>query len=313
MNPPPRSKILLALGTVYIVWGSTYLGIRFMVAELPPLLSGGFRYLIAGGVFYVAARLRPGAAPPATGRQLRNAVLLGVGLVGLSNGLVNMAERHVPSGLTALLLAVMPLWVALIEMLRPRGQRPTARALLGVATGFVGTALLVWHPPGGQPLHIVSALLLGLASLNWALCSVAGRHADRPANWMISSGVEMMAGGVAQLIVGSATGEIGALAAAHPGPHALWAFVYLVVIGSWLGYGAFSWLIRNAPPTFVATYAYVNPLVAVILGAAIAGEALGLRTLAGGAVIVLSVVVVTTARRPVRSGSDAANDRSRHG
>ncbi len=292
-----RNQVAVALATVYVVWGSTYLGMRIAVTELPPLLVGGSRNLIAGATFLLLALALPSTPRPAR-REIRNAVLLGLALVGISNGLVIVALRDVTSSLTALILAIMPLWVALIELFRPGGARPTARALVGIAVGFLGTAFLVWRPGGGLAIEALPFLMLILATINWAAASVAGRIVARPQSSLVSSGIEMCAGGLAQLAVGACLGEARALAA-MPGPpsaRAMVAFVYLVVVGSWAGYGAFSWLTRHAPPTLVATYAYVNPLVAVILGVAIGAEALAPRMLVAGAVIVGAVVLVTTAR-----------------
>lgn len=293
------AKIALALGSVYLVWGSTYLGIRWVVAELPPLLSGAMRFIVAGLGFLLLARIAGGPLT-LTRRQLRNAVIIGLCMPGVSNALVNLAERSVPSALTALILAVMPLWLALFQSLQRHGPRPGSRAGAGLLIGFAGTVVLVWRTSGDASISIPAALMLLAASLLWAGGSLYARSADRPNPWMASAGIEMLAGGLLQGIVGLLQGDLGQMLRATPSPRAVWSLVYLTVIGAWAGYGAFSWLTRNARPTLVATYAYVNPLVAVLLGWAIGNEPLGPRTLAGGALIVASVVLVTTASpRPV--------------
>jgi drug/metabolite transporter (DMT)-like permease len=294
--PASRAQIALALGTVYLVWGSTYLGIRWVVAELPPFAAGAVRFVTAGGVFLLVGLLTGGPLP--TRRQLRNAALVGIFLPGISNGLVGLAERRVPSSITALVLAVMPLWMALLETVRPGGTRPSRRAALGLLLGFGGTALLVLG--GGRGQQVIEPLgvgLLLLASFIWAAGSLFARGAARPGSWMVSAGTEMLAGGLCQATLALVQGELPRLAAAHPSGRALGALVYLIAIGAWLGYGAFSWLTRRARPAVVATYAYVNPLVAVVLGSLLAGEVLAPRAAVSGVVIVAAVVLVTTARK----------------
>jgi drug/metabolite transporter (DMT)-like permease len=290
----PRVKVAVALAIIYVVWGSTYLGIRWTVAELPALLAGALRFIVAGLGFLLAAR----AAGPirATRRQLGSAALIGLLLPGLSNGLVGLAERQVPSSVAALILALLPLWIALFQALGPARERPGPRAGAGLLVGFAGTALLVARHQGGTPVPIAGAFMLLGASLCWATGSLLARRDDRLQPWFASSGVEMLTGGVVQGLIGLAHGDLPALLAARPSGRAIGAIVYLTVIGGWVGYGAFSWLARHARPTLVATYSYVNPLVAVLLGWALAGEAVSGRTLAAAALIVCSVVLVTTAR-----------------
>ncbi len=290
-----RAKIALALLTVYVVWGSTYLAIRWVVAELPPLPAGGARFVVAGAAFVLVAWAAGARRPSAV--ELRNAALIGAAMPGLSNGLVSLAARSVPSGLIALVLAIMPLWVALLEAVRPGGARPGLRASIGLVIGFAGTATLVWHGPGEAPVSPVGLALLVTASFVWAVGSLFARSAPRPQPWMTSAGIEMLCGGLFQLLLGLLAGEIPALFARAPSPRALGSLVYLVVIGAWMGYGAFSWLTRNARPALVATYGYVNPLVAVALGSLLADEPLGPRTAVAAALIVGSVILVTTARR----------------
>jgi drug/metabolite transporter (DMT)-like permease len=287
-----RLKIALALATVYVVWGSTYLAIRWTVVEIPALAAGSLRFVIAGLGFIALARARGPIA--VTRPQLASAALVGALMPGLSNGLVALAERSVPSSLTALILAVMPLWLALLQSLR--GSRPAPRAFAGLLVGFSGTALLVWSGEGGAVSGAGVAMLLA-ASLIWAAGSLYARGADPPRPWMLSSGIEMLAGGCLQGILALLNGDVPTLLASSPSGRAVGALVYLTVVGAWAGYGAFSWLIRHARPALVATYSYVNPLVAVILGFVLGGEPLGLRTLCAAGLVVGSVVLVGTARR----------------
>lgn len=288
-------RIALALGTVYLVWGSTYLAIRWMVADVPPLPAGGLRFSIAGAVFIVAG-LATGGRAGLRGAQLRNAAVVGALLPGVANALVCFAAREIPSVLIALLVAVMPLWIAAFEALRPGGSRPGRMTLAGLLVGFLGTAVLIWRGPGDADVSARGVALALGSSLVWAAGWMWARGVERPKNWLVASGVEMLGGGLLQGGAALATGELAVMAAAQPGPRALGSMIYLVVVGSWLGYGAFSWLVKNARPTLVATYAYVNPLVAVLLGATVGNEPLGWRTLAGGGLIVGSVVLAT--RKP---------------
>lgn len=294
----PRSSRLqvgIALAIVYVVWGSTYLAMKWAIADLPALPSGSLRFFCAGIVFFAIGWAR--AAPPRiTRRQLRNAALVGLAMPGFCNACVFLAQRTVSSSLTAVLLAIMPLWVALFEAVRPRGDRPSRAAVVGLAIGFLGTALLVTGRGGLLATDVLGLVLLVGSSIVWAAFSIFAKHAARPSNWMLSAGLEMMAGGLLQAAVALARGDWPLLVHADPGARAVLSVVYLVVVGSWIGYGSFSWLVRHASPALVSTYAYVNPLVAVALGALLAGETLTGRTALAGGVIVAAVVLVTTAR-----------------
>jgi drug/metabolite transporter (DMT)-like permease len=289
---PSAGAIAAALTTIYLVWGSTYLAIRWTVHELPPLLAGGLRFSVAGLGFLLAARLR--GPITVTRRQLGSAALIGLLMPGVSNGLVGLAERQIPSGLAALLVALVPLWIVLFQWLGAGSERPRPRAVGGLALGFAGTALLVWS--GQARAGLAGVAMVIAASLLWAAGMLVARAADRPRPWMASSGIEMLAGGVVQAVLGIAHGELPRALTVSPSGRATGALIYLAVVGGWGGYGAFSWLTRHARPTLVATSSYVNPLVAVLLGFALAGEPLGLRTLAASGLIVCSVVLVTTAR-----------------
>jgi drug/metabolite transporter (DMT)-like permease len=299
VSAPPAARaaapasVAIALATVYLVWGSTYLAIRWTVHDLPVFASGAIRFLSAGAGFLLAVRLR--GRLTIDRRQLAGAALLGALMPGLSNGLVALAERRVPSSLTALILSMLPLWIALFQLVR--GERPTARAAVGLLVGFAGTALLVGGGGGAVSAPVGAMALIVLASLLWAVGSLLARGLDRPRPWVASSGIEMLSGGLVQLVIATATGDLPRLVHSHPGPRAVGSLIYLTVIGAWAGYGAFSWLTANAPPTVVATYSYVNPLVAVLLGVALAGEPLTGRGVLAGGLIVGSVVLVTTARR----------------
>jgi drug/metabolite transporter (DMT)-like permease len=213
---------------------------------------------------------------------------------GLCNGLVFLAQRTVSSSLTAVLLAIMPLWVALIEALRPSGERPSRPAIVGLVIGFLGTALLVTGRGGLLATDLSGLVLLVISAVVWAAFSIFAKHAARPSAWMVSAGLEMMAGGLLQAALALMRGDWSQLAVSEPGLRAILSVVYLVVAGSWIGYGSFSWLVRHASPALASTYAYVNPLVAVALGALLAGESLTARTLLAAGLIVAAVVLVTS-------------------
>lgn len=281
-----------ALACIYVVWGSTYLAIRVMVEDFPPLIGAGARFLIAGGAMlaFLAARghrvriSRPGLAA---------AALIGVLLPAGGNGIVTVAERDVPSGLAALLVASVPLWVVLLRS-TVGGERVARGTLAGVGAGFLGLALLL--VPGSRPdeATAVGVVLVLVAACSWAMGSFLSPRLPMPSDPLISTAWQMLFGGLALAIAALVAGEPGDL---HLGaaPLKAWlSFAWLVAAGSWAAFTAYAWLLQNAPVSQVATYAYVNPLVAVLLGWAILDETLGLGTLAGAALVVVSVAVTVT-------------------
>ena len=301
--------VLAALGTVYLVWGSTYLAIKYAVMSLPPFLAMGSRFLLAGGILLAAvALLRGRRALRATPAQLGTAALCGLLLLLGGNGLVAVAEQYVDSGLTALLIATTPLWVVLLRALV--GDRPAAATVAGLVLGMGGVAVLLLPGISGTA-KIGPLLLVCLAALLWATGTVLSTRRPLPPDPFFTTVVEMAAGGTGMLIVGSLGGEWGRL---DPGSasQASWvAFGYLVLFGSLLAYSAYVWLLARAPVSLVTTYAYVNPAVAVALGALFLGEPLTVHVLGGGAVIILAVALVIAAesrtrRRPVPDPDEGA-------
>lgn len=292
--------IVIALGLVYVIWGSTYLAIRFADATLPPLLMAGVRFLIAGALLYVGSRAT--GAPNPTPRQWRSAGVVGALLLGVGNGTVTYVEQRVPSGVAALLVALVPLWMALLVWLRPGGARPTLRVAAGLALGLVGVGALALHGggPGGQGLNPL-ALLLIVSSACWAWGSLYAQRVELPPSPLMSTAVEMLVGGAALLLLAVVTGEPGALAGHHISTKSLLALGYLIIFGSIVAYTAYTWLLRQASPALVSTYAYVNPVVAVLLGWAFAGEALTIWTLISAAIIVASVALITLPKRRPRA------------
>ncbi len=293
---PPRWKLILAFASVYLIWGSTYLAISFAIETMPPFLMSGTRFLIAAAFMVSMARLQRAAWP--RGKQWLNAIIVGVLLLGGGNGGVTYAELTVPTGLAALLIASTPFWMVLLDWLRPGGQRPAFQVLGGVLLGVVGIVLLIG--PGqlntGARVDGLGTALLLLASFSWALGSIYSGQTNMPKSPVMSSGVEMVAGGLALVLLGLATGEPAQVNLSAISPRSILSFVYLIIFGSLIGYTSYSWLLHNAPPALVSTYAYVNPVVAVFLGWAFAGEALTPQIIIGATVIIISVAIITTNR-----------------
>jgi drug/metabolite transporter (DMT)-like permease len=286
-----------ALAAVYLIWGSTYLGIRYAVETLPPFLMAACRFIVSGGFLYLLRRAL--GDPPPTVMEWRNAAILGVFLLVGGNGGVVWAEQFVTSSLAALLVATVPLWMVLIDGLRPAGHRPNFTAVLGIVIGFGGVVFLIGSVAStADTMNLVGSAALILASLSWAIGSLYGRGANLPSSQLLGTAMEMLAGGVALLLLASANGEWSRLDIAAVSARSAMALVYLTVIGS-AGFVAYVWLLRVAPTPLVATYAYVNPLVAVVLGYFLAHEPITLRTVAAGALIIGSVALVSMPKRSV--------------
>ena len=306
----PRGLLLAAFAAIYLIWGSTYLAIRIGLETMPPFLMAGARFLIAGTVLLVWARSR--GIPMPTRAQWRSAFILGGLFLLIGNGGVVWAEQRVPSGLAALLVAMLPVWTVIIEWVQPGGQRPSLGIVAGLATGFAGLAILVAPTEGGVAVDPLGAGALLLASFSWAVAGVRSKRMALPASPPMSSGIQMLAGGTLLVIVGALFGDFGRLDLAGMSTRSLAAVGYLIVFGSLVGFSAFAWLLQVTTPSRVATYAYVNPVVAVLLGWALAGERLGMREIVAAVVIIAAVGLITTARArtsPRITQSPAATDR----
>ena len=305
---PSQAKLVIAFATVYILWGSTFLAIRWAVASLPPFLMAGTRHLIAGAVLYPLAQLRGGERP--TRANWSAAALVGALLLFGGNGGVCWAEQIVPSGVAALLVATVSLWMVILDWLRPGGARPGGRVILGLVLGFGGLAFLVGPSKlaGAGRVNPLGATILLLAALSWATGSVFSRHLELPRSPLLGTGMQSLAGGALLIVAGLLTGQGGELHWQAVSLRSVLSLGYLIVFGSLLGFSAYTWLLAHAPPTRVATYAYVNPVIAMFLGWLLAGERLTLRTLVAAAVIVAAVVLVITARlRAAAPAVSAAN------
>jgi len=284
-------KIALALSAVYIIWGSTYLAIRFAIETLPGFGMAGVRFVLSGLILYGMARA--GGVPRPKPAQWWPATVVGVLLLAVGNGGVVWAEHRVDSGLAALMVATEPLWIVLLLWLAPGGAKPGPRVLAGLGLGLAGLVFLI--RPGGGGIDPVGAVVLAAASFSWAWGSLYARRAALPESPILTSGMQMLMGGVVLLAVSAITGEPGRIDVGQISLRSLLALGYLV-IGGLIAFTCYSWLMRNARPVLASTYAYVNPVVAVFLGWAFAGEPLTAGMLGAAAVIVTGVALISTAQ-----------------
>jgi drug/metabolite transporter (DMT)-like permease len=284
-----------ALIVVYLIWGSTYLAIRYAVETTPPFLMAAVRFLISGGFLYTLRRCKGDPRPEAV--EWRSAAIIGIFLLVGGNGGVAWAEQFVTSSLAALLVATVPLWMVLIDTFRPAGKRPGLAAVVGILIGFVGVVLLIGSAAGGaDAANLPGAAALLFASLSWATGSIYGKSARLPASQLLGTGMQMLAGGMALMLLAIVRGEWSGFEMAAVSPRSALALAYLTVIGS-SAFVAYVWLLRVAPTPLVATYAYVNPLVAVLLGYFLAQESMTVHTLLAAGLIIGSVALVSTPRR----------------
>ncbi|HEX3533599.1 MAG TPA: EamA family transporter [Gemmatimonadaceae bacterium] len=298
-----RAQIIAAFASIYTIWGSTYLAIRYAVETTPPFIMGGVRFVISGALLYIWARYR--GAPTPTRLHWRNAIIAGGFLLLGGNGAVVWAEQFVPSGLTALLVSILPFWLVIIEWARPPRKRPSVAVLLGLVLGFIGIIVLVGPGDvGGQGnVSPVGALVLILGSLSWAIGSFWSRDASLPESGLLTTGMEMLGGGALLLIVGVLSGELSHFDIHHVSRASAIGLAYLITFGSLLGFTSYIWLLDKVSPAHLGTYAYVNPIVAVLLGWAIAGETLSVRTGVAAAIVICAVALITTARSTTTSHS----------
>ena len=292
----PTWKTLLAFAIIYFVWGSTFLAIRVGVREVPPLVLAAMRFSVAGAVLYGWMLARGERSP--TARQWGSASLLGIVIFVFDYGLLFWAEQRVPSGIAAVMLATIPAFMALSEIIFLRTQRLTARLGLALLIGLGGVAVLVSRSLnlGGAPIDRVGAAALIFASISWSIASAMTRKLPLPQSKVMSSGAQMLAGGVFLTLAATAFGEFRNFHPSAVSRGAWFALLYLIVAGSIIGFTAYVWLIHHESPTKVGTYAYVNPMVAVLVGYFLGGEALSSRTILGTLCVLISVIVITTTR-----------------
>lgn len=294
-----KSKIWVALILLYIVWGSTYLGIKVAIETIPPFFHGAVRFL-ASGLILLAWQKAAGQAMP-TRKQWISASIIGTLLLAGGNGLVSWAEQFIPSGIAALIIATVPLSLVIMEGLRPGGVKPSWQAMIGLLIGFVGIFILAGPAEisgSTTELNPFGVIALLSATVLWASGSIYSKSADLPKASLVSTGAQMLTGSFSLLIVSLVTGELNGWDPTAVSARSLGGLVYLITIGSIVGFGSYTWLLQNAPISLVATYAYVNPIVAVILGYFFASEQLEPRTWLAAAIIIGAVIFINSKGKP---------------
>ncbi|MDX1417648.1 MAG: drug/metabolite exporter YedA, partial [Candidatus Promineifilaceae bacterium] len=300
-NKPELAKrrltilIVLAFAAIYLIWGTTYLGIRIAVETIPPFFLAGIRFLFSGALLFIILRLR--GVPMPRRFHWRSAVIVGGLLLVGGNGFVTWSEQQVESSTAALVVATVPLWIALFDWLIFRGQRPRKRVTLGLMLGLLGIILLIGPGQilGTASFDLLSLLVLLLAPVLWSFGSLYSRQAELPGNTFMATAMEMLAGGVLLLLAALLTGEMTQLNPAEFSNRSLLALIYLTIFGSIIAFSAYIWLLKYVPATKVATYTYVNPVFAVFLGWLILDEAITPTTIAATVIIILAVILITTA------------------
>ncbi|MFN8413482.1 MAG: EamA family transporter [Anaerolineales bacterium] len=294
-----KTKIWLALIALYIVWGSTYLGIKVAIETIPPFFHAGVRFLISGLILVIWQRAA-GAEMP-TRKQWISTAIIGTLLLLGGNGLVAWAEQTIPSGIAALIIGSMPMFMVIAEAIRPNGIKPTWQTILGLIIGFTGIFILVGPSElsgSGLTLNPFGVIALLCACVLWASGSVYSKLADLPKASLMSTGAQMLCGSMSLFIVSLLTGELHGWNPAAVSMRSLYGLTYLITIGSIIGFGSFTWLLQNAPISLVATYAYVNPIVAVLLGFWLASEPLEPRIWVATAIIIGSVIFINSRSKP---------------
>lgn len=298
-----KTKIWVALIALYIVWGSTYLGIKVAIETIPPFLHAGIRFLVSGIILLTWQRAAGHALP--TRRQWRDTAIIGLLLLLGGNGLVAWAEQFIPSGIAALTISASPMFLVIAEALRPNGVKPNRQVIIGLAIGFAGIFILTGPNEisgSGSKLDPLGVVALLTACLLWATGSTYSKSADLPKSSLMTTGAEMLTGSIGLFAVSLLTGELQGWHPADVSLRSLYGLAYLITVGSIIGFGSYIWLLQNAPISLVATYAYVNPVVAVLLGYLLGGEALDSRIWLGAAFIIGAVVFINNSRGKPRAG-----------
>jgi drug/metabolite transporter (DMT)-like permease len=299
MAAPTRTRIIIAFTALYLVWGSTYLGIRFAIETIPPFLMAGARFLLAGMIMFTIAWSQN--ACKSSWANWRVSLVVGACLLLAGNGGVTISEQYIDTGLAALIVAIVPIYIVILSWATGMAPRPAPIVWLGLVGGFVGVGILLgpalrFSSNGGRHPAIGMSILL-VSSFVWSAGSLYSRSAKHAASPFLTAAQQMLCGGLLLLLAGIITGELRSFHPRSISMLSLASFIYLVIIGAVVGYTAYIWLLRHCDPAKVATYAYVNPIVAVLLGAAFAGETLSVRVLIAGALIIGSVAIVITAQQ----------------
>ena len=301
-----KTPTIIAFGSVYLIWGSTYLAIRFTIETLPVFLSAGLRFFLAGLILYAYARfIKKDSAPQR--KYWRPAFISGGFLLLGGNGCIVWAERYVPSGLAALFIAIVPLWMVLLEWWWQETKRPSIRIFFGIGIGFLGVWLLMapdFLHLGSHSIHLGGALLLLLASFSWSIGSIYSHNADLPKAPFLSTAMQMMCGGILLLMMGILQGEYAHFHIINCSIKSILAWVYLIIFGSLLGFTTYLWLLKNVGVARTSTYAFVNPVVAIVLGWVWAGEKLSTQTALAAFLVLVAVIIITTCHKQPKAQSD---------
>ena len=296
-----KSKIWLALIALYIVWGSTYLGIKFAIQTIPPFFHAGIRFLISGLILVIWQRATGQSLP--TRKQWISAAIIGTLLLLGGNGMVAWAEQTIPSGVAALIIASVPMFLVIGEAIRPNGIKPNWQGVVGLLIGFVGIFILVGPSEisgGATKLNPFGVIALLFACLFWATGSIYSKTADLPKSSLMNTGAQMLMGSIGLFIVSLISGELHGWDVTAVSARSLYGLSYLILVGSLVGFASYGWLLQNAPISLVSTYAYVNPIVAVLLGTWFASEALEPRIWVATGIIIGSVIFINSTRPKVK-------------
>ena len=308
-----RKMVLLVLSfaAVYVIWGSTYLAIKYAIETLPTFLMAAGRFLVAGSLLFVISRFSRGYERP-TAKHWRTSFIVGTLLLGIGNGFVVLAEHYISSGLAALLVASLPFWMVLLGWGFMGTGRPHGKVVLGLLMGFIGVIILVTGGKtvsGGTDIYALLGMgLIVLASLGWAIGSLYGSRAENVRSPTQAAGMQMLAGGSVLFLVSLITGEVTSFDPAAVSSRSWAALAFLIFFGAVVAYTAYSWLIKNSTPAAISTYAYVNPVIAVLLGWLVAGETMSVQMVVGAAIIVGSVALITARKEPPKRAAGPAAD-----
>jgi drug/metabolite transporter (DMT)-like permease len=299
MAAPKRSLVIIAFAALYLIWGSTYLGIRFAIETIPPFLMAGARFVLAGLIMYAIAWSQ--GISKSSWANWRTSLIIGACLLLAGNGGVTISEKYIDSGLAALIVAIVPIYIVLLGWAMGMTPKPTPIVWLALLGGFVGVGILfspaLHFSSNGARHPAIGISILLVSSFIWSVGSLYSRVARHAASPFLTAAQQMICGGILLLFVGIVTGELRRLHPSFISISSLLSFVYLVIIGAVVGYTAYIWLLRHCEPAKVATYAYVNPIVAIVLGALFAGETITMRTLIAAGLIIGSVALVITAQQ----------------
>ncbi len=284
--------LLLAFAAVYVLWGSTYLALHYVLETMPPFLMAAFRFSIAGSIMLLFAKISKQRWP--TKQEMRNSAVVGFLLLVLGNGGVVWAQQYIPSGITALIVTIEPVWVVLLLWMKSKNQKPTPIVWLGIFLGISGMLVLVGPSTFNrvENLNLWAVLALLISSISWAIGSVYALNVKLPSSSFMSTGFQMLAAGTCMLVIGSSRGEWINLELSEISTNSILGFLYLIIFGSLLGFTSYSYIVKNANPTNVSTYAYVNPVIAVFLGWYIGNERVGFHTLIAATLLVSAVVLI---------------------